>query len=374
VGTAADTAVSLTARLKWQAGQAGFALAGVCQAVAPAGFTKFLEWLDRGYAGEMRYLAARKAAYQHPRCVLEGIASVVMLAMPYWTSEPADVTAGQGRVSRYAWGADYHELIWGRLDDLASWLQAASPGCQVRGVVDTAPLLEREFAQLAGLGWVGKNTLLLNKELGSWFFLAALLTNVTLDYDTPHSADYCGTCTACLDACPTDAFVAPYVLDARKCISYLTIEHRSAIPADLREGISDWLFGCDVCQDVCPWNTRENNRAHTDEPAFQPAEGMNPIDLIALFDLDDDAFRARFRHTPLWRAKRRGLLRNAAIVLGNRPSEGARAALMKGLNDPEQLVREACQWALERCGQYHASQVSVSSTSSPGLRPGRSSP
>ncbi len=142
----------------------------------------------------------------------------------------------------------------------------------------------------------------MNKELGSWFFLAALLTDVELEADEPFTADHCGTCTACLDACPTDAFVAPYVLDARRCISYLTIELRGSIPHELREGVGDWLFGCDVCQDVCPWNTREHNAANSDEPAFQPVEGMNPVDLAALFDLDETAFRARFRHTPLWRA------------------------------------------------------------------------
>jgi epoxyqueuosine reductase len=296
----------------------------------------------------MRYLSDRSAAYERPQNVLEGVRSIVMLAMPYRTMEPKRPAAGQGKVSRYAWGQDYHELIWRRLDELAGWLAAQSPECRVRGVVDTAPLLEREFAQLAGLGWVGKNTLLLNKKLGSWFFLAALLTNLELAYDSPYTADHCGACTACLDACPTDAFAAPYVLDARKCISYLTIELRSEIPEPLREGIGDWLFGCDVCQDVCPWNTREHNAAHTDEAAFQPLEGMNPIDLTALFDLNEEAFRRRFRHTPLWRAKRRGLLRNAAIVLGNRPTEAAIPALMKGLSDSEPLVREACAWALER--------------------------
>jgi epoxyqueuosine reductase len=321
----------------------------------------------------MRYLASRRAAYEHPRSILDGVRSIVMLAIPYRTAEPRPVESGQGKVSRYAWGQDYHELIWRRLDELAAWLKEKSPGSGVRGVVDTAPLLEREFAQLAGLGWIGKNTLLLNRELGSWFFLAALLTDVELDYDAPYSADHCGTCTECLEACPTDAFVAPYVLDARKCISYLTIEQRGSIHPELREGIGDWLFGCDVCQDVCPWNTREHNAAHTEEPTFQPAEGMDPVDLIALFDLDDKAFRARFRNTALWRAKRRGLLRNAAIVLGNRPTKAAISALTKGLNDPEPLVRDACQWALERCGLVHASHVSVSSTSTPGSRPGRSS-
>jgi epoxyqueuosine reductase len=332
--------------LKGEARRLGFVLSGACPAVNSPGFSRFGAWLAAGFAGEMRYLACRAAAYEHPRHVLDGVRSVLMLAMPYLTTDPLPAEAGQGKVSRYAWGHDYHELIWRRLDELTGWLESQRPGCHVRGVVDTAPLLEREFAQLAGLGWVGKNTLLLNKELGSWFFLAALLADVELSYDEPYTADHCGTCTACLDACPTDAFVAPYVLDARKCISYLTIELREQIPTELRAGIGDWLFGCDVCQDVCPWNTREHNAAQTDEPALQPAAGMNPVDLIELFTLDDEAFRARFRHTPLWRAKRRGLLRNAATVLGNRPTEAALLALRKGLNDVEPLVREACQWAL----------------------------
>lgn len=345
---ARESPVELTASLKGEARRLGFALSGACAAVNPPGFNRFGEWLAAGFAGEMRYLDSRATAYEHPRHVLDGVRSVLMLAMPYRTAEPQTPEAGQGRVSRYAWGQDYHELIWRRLDELARWLESRRPDCRVRGIVDTAPLLEREFAQLAGLGWVGKNTLLLNKELGSWFFLAALLTDVDLSDDEPYTADHCGTCTACLDACPTDAFAAPYVLDARKCISYLTIELREQIPTELRAGIGDWLFGCDVCQDVCPWNTREHNAAHTDEPAFQPATGMNPIDLVELFNLDDEAFRTRFRHTPLWRARRRGLLRNAAIALGNRPTDAARPALMKGLNDPEPLVREACQWALSR--------------------------
>jgi epoxyqueuosine reductase len=296
----------------------------------------------------MRYLGDRQPAYEHPRQVLEGVRSLLMLAMPYQTTEPIAPKRGHARVSRYAWGSDYHTLIWERLSQLAEWLKRENPSCHVRGVVDTAPLLEREFAQLAGLGWIGKNTLLLNRERGSWFFLAALLTDVELEPDEPFTADHCGTCTACLDACPTDAFVAPYVLDARRCISYLTIELRGQTPNELRERVGDWLFGCDVCQDVCPWNTREHNAAHSDERAFQPAEGMNPVELAALFDLDEAAFHARFRHTPLWRAKRRGILRNAAIVLGNHPYEPAIPALIRGLNDAEPLVRAASAWALSR--------------------------
>ena len=341
---------SLTAALKDEARRLGFALSGACPAVTPAGVHHFHEWLDGGYAGEMSYLVQRRAAYEHPRHVLDGVRSLLLLAMPYRTAEPAAVAAGQGRISRYAWGGDYHDLIHDRLKRLASVLTKLAPHAAVRGVVDTAPLLEREFAQLAGLGWIGKNTLLLNKEIGSWFFLAALLTDVDLSYDAPHEADHCGTCRACLDACPTQAFVAPYVLDSRRCISYLTIELRDAVPEELRSVVGDWLFGCDICQDVCPWNHRA---PATDESAFLPAADANPIDLIPLFDLDDEAFRRRFRNTPLWRPKRRGLLRNAALVLGNQRPPEAIPALLKGLSDVEPLVRGACAWALR---QYNVTE------------------
>ncbi len=288
----------LSPRLKQRAAELGFPLCGICPAVAPRGANRLDEWLAAGYAGQMHYLADRRAAYDHPRHLLDGARSVVMLAMHYRTVEPTPTTAGAGRVSRYAWGAeDYHHVIRDRLHQLADYLRELVPDAQTRGVVDTAPLLEREFAQLAGLGWIGKNTLLLSKNAGSYFFLAALLTDQLLDYDDPFTADHCGTCTACLDACPTDAFPQPYVLDASRCISYLTIELQQAIPAELRPGVGDWLFGCDVCQDVCPWN---HNAPRSAEPAFEPLAEMDPVELTRLFDLTEADFRLRFRHTPLW--------------------------------------------------------------------------
>jgi epoxyqueuosine reductase len=277
-----------------------------------------------------------------------------MLAMSYRTEEPHACRPGEGRVSRYAWGGDYHDLLRERLDRLADFLRQQVPQARVRGVVDTAPLLEREFAQMAGLGWIGKNTLLLNKRLGSWFFLAALLTDFPLEYDEAHAADHCGTCRACLDACPTDAFVDAYVLDARKCISYTTIELREPIPHELRADHGDWLFGCDICQDVCPWN---HKAPASSEPVFAPREGMNPLELAELFDLDQEAFRRRFRDTPLWRPKRRGMLRNAAIVLGNQRAFAALDALAKGLGDAEPLVRGACAWAIGKIGGERANSL-----------------
>ena len=212
--------VELTRELKQQASEMGFSLCGVCPAVAPPGAARLDEWLAAGYAGQMHYLADRREAYGDPNRVLDGVRSILMLAMNYRTAEPTALGAGQGRVSRYAWGeADYHDLIHERLNQLAEFLHRRVPEARVRGVVDTAPLMEREFAQLAGLGWIGKNTLLLNRDEGSWFFLAALLTDLELIYDAPHETDHCGTCRACLDACPTDAFPQPYVLDASRCIT-----------------------------------------------------------------------------------------------------------------------------------------------------------
>lgn len=337
----------LTDELKRRAIEMGFSLCGVCPAVAPPGAARLGEWLDAGYAGQMHYLADRREAYVDPKYVLDGVRSVVMLAMNYRTAEPATAEGGQGRVSRYAWGeADYHDLIRDRLGALAGSFSEHVPEARVRGVVDTAPLLEREFAQLAGLGWIGKNTLLINRHEGSWFFLAALLTDIELAYDAVQETDHCGTCRACLDACPTDAFPQPYVLDASRCISYLTIELRDAIPPVLRPEMGDWIFGCDICQEVCPWNSRATVSRQAE---FAPRLDSNPFDLIGLFALDEQAFRARFRHTPLWRPRRRGLLRNAAIALGNRPISRAIPALIRGLHDDEPIVRGACAWAL---GQY----------------------
>jgi len=308
------TPSDLTAALKQEARCLGFQLVGVAPAVAPPGIERFRRWLAEGFAGEMHYLADRAKAYEHPRHVLEGARSILMLGMSYRTAEPAEPRPGRGRVSRYAWGTDYHDLIHERLERLAELHRRLAPGAAVRGVVDTAPLLEREFAQLAGLGWIGKNTLLLNRQHGSWLFLAALLSSEPLVPDGPSERGYCGKCRRCLDACPTGALVEPYRLDARRCISYLTIELRGSIPEELRPAIGDRLFGCDACQEVCPFNRRA---PCTVEPALRPGEGMNPVTLPPLFEMDDETFRRRFRHTPLWRAKRRGILRNAAIVLGN---------------------------------------------------------
>lgn len=348
-GSTADEQSRKSAVIKQMAFDCGFDLAGLAPAITPAGFHHFLEWLNQGYAGEMSYLERRKDAYQHPQHVMGSVRSVLMLTLNYRTEEPPPVTGTEARVSRYAWGTtDYHKVIRKKLKQLSRLIREKYPDCETRGVVDTAPLLERDFAQLAGLGWIGKNTLLLNKSEGSWFFLAGLLLSDELEYDEPHHSSHCGTCTRCLDACPTDAFVAGGTLDARKCISYLTIELRDQpIPQELRPGLEDWALGCDVCQDVCPWNRKT---PLSREIAFQPVETYAPLDACELLTLNDAQFQERFQSTPMSRAGRAGLLRNAAIVLGNRGDASAVPVLKNVLNDREPLIRGAAAWALGKLG------------------------
>ncbi len=340
--------VELSLALKQRAKQLGFDQVGICPAVTPAGVHRFLDWLAAGYAGEMAYLTDRAHAYEHPRHVLQGARSLIMLTLNYCREPAVPTASGKGNVSRYAWGSnDYHDIIHQRLKVLVKLLKQERPDSNARGVVDTAPLLEREFAALSGLGWIGKNTMLISPEQGSWFFLASVLTDIELDYDEAFATDHCGTCRACLDACPTQAFPEPYVLDATRCISYLTIELRDAVPASLRSGMDQWVFGCDVCQEVCPWN-RHAPGTQVDE--FRPRSDLNPLSLTELFGLDARQFRERFRKTPLWRTKRRGLLRNAALVLGNQKDATAIDALGRGLNDEEPLIRSASAWALGQIG------------------------
>jgi epoxyqueuosine reductase len=353
----------LTTRIKTAAIQAGFSRAQVCSADAEPEIGRFHSWLDAGYAGQMNYLENRRPAYSDPALVLEGVRSIVMLTTDYAIDDDratSDIdvdraSVGAGLVARYAKGErDYHDVIHKRLKSLKQFVLSESPGAVVRGVVDTAPLLERDYARLAGLGWIGKNTMLIHRDDGSWFFLAALLTDLELKADPPFATDHCGACRACLDACPTDAFPQPYVLDAQRCISYLTIELRGDVPVDLREGMGDWVFGCDVCQDICPWNRRHTT---TIDKELQLRGDLNPLELRSLFELTDDDFRARFRRTPLWRSKREGILRNAAIVLGNQAAEASVSALTVGAADQSAVIRAASAWALGRVGSPIAISV-----------------
>jgi epoxyqueuosine reductase len=336
---------SLEVRLKDQAHALGFELAGIAPAVAADGFDRLRDWLAQGCAGTMTYLERHADAHRHPAAILPDVRSVLMVAMSYAPLWNADSAICATRVARYALGADYHDVLRSRLNELLAWLQAARPDCRGRGVVDTAPLLERDFARRAGLGWFGKNTMLINKRLGSYTFLGALLVDLELQPDPPHDASHCGTCTACLDACPTGAFTRPGWLDARRCISYLTIELRGPVPEELRTGVGHWVFGCDVCQEVCPWNRKAPPGR---EPALRPRLELEGLDPIELLGLDEEAFRRRFRGTALLRARRGGLLRNAALVLGNTGDTRALPALRAALSDPDATVREAATWAIDR--------------------------
>jgi len=341
-------------RLKAKAREFGFELAGIARASDADGFARYREWLERGYAGEMEYLYRNAEPRRHPESILGDVRSVLMLGMTY-TPVSHDVPAERepsrsagasrltGRVAKYAQAPDYHEVFWEKLNALASWLDVQVPGAQSHGVTDTAPLLERDFARRAGLGWIGKNTLLLHREHGSFFLLAALLTTLGLEPDPAFEGNHCGTCTACLDACPTGAFPEPGVLDARRCISYLTIELKASIPENLRPAVGDWLFGCDVCQDVCPWNHRPNPA-----PGLPHRPDLMEIDPVEVLRLSPDALRQRFKGTSLRRANWRGLLRNAATVLGNRGDRRALPVLREAVKWDDEVVREACEWAIRR--------------------------
>jgi epoxyqueuosine reductase len=331
------------ARLKAQAQELGFELVGIAPATPADGFDQLREWLDHGYAGEMAYMHKHGDARRHPESILPEVRSVVMVGMCY--APAVAFSSGAAHVARYAVGADYHDVLRHKLNDLLAWVRTEIGNCRGRSVVDTAPLLERDFARRAGLGWFGKNTMLLNKRLGSYFLLGALLLDLDLQPDPIHETQHCGTCTACVEACPTAAFVAPHQLDARKCISYLTIELRGAIATELCAPMGDWLFGCDICQEVCPWNRKA---PATNEPAFQPRPELVSLEPRAVLELSEADFRRVFRGTALWRSKRSGLRRNAAIVLGNRGEPGAIPVLERAAQDEDPVVREAAAWALER--------------------------
>jgi epoxyqueuosine reductase len=321
---------SLVERLRAEAIRLGFSRLGIAPAGPPPHHAAFGGWLARGLAGSMHeWLTRHEPLRADPASLLPGATSVVMLAVDY----PADderTAAGDGRVARYARGDDYHDLLRPRADTVAAWLEAELPGCRTRAVVDSAPLAERDFAWLAGLGWIGKNTMLIDPAAGSYFLLAAILTDAALPVAAAVVPDHCGSCTACLDACPTGALPEPRLLDANLCISGLTIEDHGPIPEHLRPAMGDWVFGCDVCQEVCPWNDRAPG---SDEPAFAARAGTATLPLVDLLALDTADFRERFRGSPILRAKRQGLLRSAAIALGNRPDPRSLEVLARALAD-----------------------------------------
>jgi epoxyqueuosine reductase len=333
-------ALALTRAVKARALEVGFERVAVAGPGPAEHAGRFEAWLDAGYGAGMDYLARTRRQRGDPGALLPGCRAVVTVALAYGPRE--DDPSWRG-VARYARGADYHHLMRPRLARIAGFLrEAGGEGVTSRPAVDTSAVLERDLAARAGLGWIGKNTNLIAPGAGSYFFIGCVLTTASLVPDGP-VADHCGTCTACLEACPTGAFVGPWVLDARRCLAYLTIEHRGDVPDEWKPAMRDWLFGCDVCQEVCPWNRRPPPAR---EPALAPAAPLPALETVLA--MDETAFRARFRGSAMSRARRAGLARNAALLLGHRGDRAAVPALERALADADEGVRRAAAWALAR--------------------------
>jgi epoxyqueuosine reductase len=352
----ADALIERNARLKAEARRLGFDLVGVTTPDSPPHLDVYERWLAAGRHGEMAYMATERARQRRadPRRIVPGCRSIVVVGMNCLPDARPDLSAHPMRIAAYARGRDYHGLMLERIEALGRFLQAeAREPVAYRAYVDTGPLLERELAQRAGLGWVGKNTCLINPSHGSHFLLGELLVTLALERDAPFEADRCGSCTRCLDACPTACILPDRTLDARRCISYLTIELRGAIPEDLRPEIGDWLFGCDICQQVCPWNLRF--AGPTLDPAFRPRAELVDPQASRFLSLSEAGFLHEFEGSPLLRPGRRGMARNAAVAAGNRGDRSTVPALASALaNDPEPLVRGHAAWGLGRIGSPEA--------------------
>jgi epoxyqueuosine reductase len=343
-GFSSSSSQPLAQRIKEEAKSLGFDLVGISP-IGPFPESVFYpKWLESGYGGEMKYLERQKDAKMTPDSALPGARSVVVCAMNYNVQQPrTSYDRMRAWISRYAWGEDYHEAVNRKLQQLASWIEQNSTH-RTRAYVDTGPLLERVYAKYAGIGWFGKNTCIINQRAGSWLFLGCILTDVELEPDAP-APGRCGTCTRCIDACPTHAILEPYVLDSRKCIAYTTIELRGGIPEADREGIGHHLFGCDICQDVCPWN---NKSPYSINPAFAPKQGLFWPDLKRLLDLNEDEWRQLVRGTSMKRAKIKGLLRNLMVVAGNSGVREFLPKLQRFFSHEDEHVRSHAQWAAEK--------------------------
>lgn len=343
--------LALTQAVKEEARRLGFALAGVTTPEPPAHVAAYLEWLAQGRHARMEYLATERARERrlNPRLILPSCQSILVLAVPY----PPSRLIGQenpdplrGRLASYAWGEDYHGVLPERLKVLVAFLEKiVGRRVEHRYYTDTGPVLERDLAQRAGLGWIGKNTNLIHPRFGSYLLLAEIFLDVPLEPDEPFSADYCGTCTRCVEACPTACILPDRTLDARRCISYLTIENREAIPVEWRARLGDWVFGCDVCQLVCPWN---RFAGATFDPAFAPRPGLPQPDLRHEITLTAQEFQRKFANSPVLRARYTGYLRNVAVALGNSRSPEARPILSRALQQADALLYEHISWALEQ--------------------------
>ncbi len=344
----------LTKKIKGKAVELGFPLVGVTTADPPDHLDFFQTWLDSGYNASMDWINTERSLERRsdPLKILPECQTILVLACPY--PAPRGNVKG-GNIASYALNQDYHAELEKRLNELMKtiedWFGNPVPN---RWYVDSGPVLEKELAMRAGLGWIGKNTTLINREHGSYFFLSEILLGLELIPDPPITETYCGSCTRCLDTCPTGALKEPYTLDANRCISYLTIEHRDEIPLKLRSRMGDWIFGCDICQIVCPWN-KPGQEAPDILEDFQPREELMDIDLTQELGLSQEEFSARFKGSPIKRAKRRGYLRNVALALGNRGDEDALPALEKALGDQEALVREAAVWAVGYINEHTSS-------------------
>lgn len=333
------------AEVKQLARACGFELAGIARATPLAEDAhRYQDWVNRGLAGAMGYLTDHRATIRgDPKLLLASARSIICVGKLYNVPERRSTDlddAELGWISRYAWGEDYHQVLRDGLEKLAAQL---GPGHVYKICVDTAPLLERSYARAAGLGWIGKNTCLINQEFGSWVFLGEILTSLEIDPDAP-PPDRCGTCTRCIDACPTQAIASNgYEIDARRCIPYFTIELRGAVPDDMRSAIGRHIFGCDICQDVCPWNRQA---PVADEPSFEARHFAPPLEKLAA--LSESEFREMFRSSPIQRARYAGFLRNVAIVMGNSKLEKFREPLEKLAAFPDSLVSEHARWAIEQ--------------------------
>ena len=350
---------ALTEKLKSKAHSLGFHLVGVTTLDPPASYRVYEEWLESGHHGEMGYLETERAHQRraNPLQILPKCKSILMLGIHYPPQRRTELEKAQGRVAAYAWNEDYHDVLKPRLQALVTFLEEETGGpVPNRWYTDTGPILERDLAQRAGLGWIGKNSMLINPKAGSYFLLAEILLGIPLEPDPPHTVDHCGSCTRCIDACPTNCILPNRTLDARQCISYLTIELKGSIPVELRPQIGDWVFGCDICQQVCPWNVRFAPKEG--DPAFAPRPDMPGVDLIEELSLTQEAFNNKFKGSPVKRAKRRGYLRNAAVALGNAGDPTALPALAKALlEEPEPLVRQHAAWALGQIGGKKAVEI-----------------
>jgi epoxyqueuosine reductase len=304
---------SFSQRIRQQARDLGFELVGIVPALPLTDERERLkEWLARGYHGAMSWMARDPEQRTDPRQVFPAARSVIVVALNYYTPAQHTPLPNTGKISRYAWGDDYHDVVGSKLRALLAWIQGQEPTAAGKVCVDIQPMLDKAWAARAGLGWIGKHTNLINNELGSWIFIGELLLNLELDYDDEPIEDHCGTCTLCIDACPTTAIVEPYVVDSNKCISYATIELRdSEIPGNVAEHLEGWLYGCDICQDVCPWNRFAQPSA---EQSLAPRSGNINADLSAVLQLDADSYRERFRGSAMKRAKLSGLQRNARAL------------------------------------------------------------